>query len=152
LDKVIVTAMLLVAGVVSAVFMFKSIFPVVTQSSDAMTSMERRMNNQLQTQIQIVHAVQTGSNVELWVKNVGSLRIDGLDIADLFFGPEGNFTRIAYAAGTPNWQYVVENGTDWDPTTTIRITIFGYTPLDPGRYFVKLVLPSGVSDQYFFSW
>ena len=152
MDKVVVTAMLLVAGVVSAVYVFKSIFPVVAQSSDAMTSMERRMDEQLQTQIQIVHAVQTGTEVEVWIKNVGSLRIAGLETADLFFGPEGNFARIPYSTGTPNWQYVVENGTNWDPTTTIRITIFGYTPLNPGRYFVKLVLPSGVSDEYYFSW
>ncbi|MCL4395095.1 MAG: flagellin [Chloroflexi bacterium] len=152
MDKVVVTAMLLIAGVVSSVFAFKSIFPVVAQSSDAMTSMERRMNEQLQTQIQIVHAVQTGSNIEVWVKNVGSLRVGGLESADLFFGPEGNFARIPYSTGTPNWQYVVENATDWNPSATIRITIFGYTPLNSGRYFVKLVLPSGVSDEYFFSW
>jgi archaellum component FlaG (FlaF/FlaG flagellin family) len=117
-----------------------------------MTSMERQADQKLQTQIQIIHATQTGANVVLWVKNVGSLRIAGLESSDLFFGPEGNYVRIPYATGTPDWQYVIENGSNWDPAATIRITIYGYTPLNPGRYFVKLVLPNGVSDEFNFSW
>lgn len=144
--------MLVVAGVVSAVFVFNAIFPAITQSSDAMMSMERRADERLKTQIQVVHAAQTGSNVVVWVKNVGSVHIAGVDSSDLFFGPQGNYTRIPYGVGTPNWQYVVENDTEWNPTATIRITIFGYTPLTSGRYFVKLVLPNGISDEFYFSW
>lgn len=152
MDKIIVTALLLIAGVVSAVFVFNSLFPVITQSSDSMVSMERRANDQLQTQIQIVHATKTGNAVVLWAKNVGSVRILGVSSSDLFFGPQGNFARVPYGVGTPSWQYQVENDTDWNPTATIRITISGYSPLESGRYFVKLVLPNGVSDETFFSW
>lgn len=152
MDKVIVTSMLILAGVISAVFVWKAVFPAVAQSSDALTSMERQADEKLQTQIQIIHAAQTGSDVVLWVKNVGSVRILGIESSDLFFGPEGNFVRIPYASGTPDWQYVIENGTNWDPTATVRITIYGYTPLSSGRYFLKVVLPNGVSDEYSFSW
>lgn len=152
MDKIIVTALLLVAGVVSAVFVFNALFPVITQSSDAMVSMERRADDQLQTQIQIIHATQTGSTVVVWVKNVGSVRIIGVNSSDLFFGPQGNFARLMYGVGTPSWQYVIENDTDWNPTATIRITITGYSPLTSGRYFLKLVLPNGVSDETYFSW
>lgn len=152
MDKVIVTSMLIVAGVISAVFVWKSVFPAIAESSDAMTSMERQADQKLQTQIQIIHAAQTGANIELWVKNVGSVRVVGIESSDLFFGPESNYVRIPYAAGSPDWQYVIENGSNWDPTATIRITIYGYTPLTSGRYFVKLVLPDGVSDEFYFSW
>jgi hypothetical protein len=152
LDKIVVTALLLVAGVVSAVFVFNSLFPVITQSSDAMVSMERRADEQLKTQVQIIHATQTGANVVVWVKNVGSVRIPAVDSSDLFFGPQGNFARLPYGVGTPSWQYVVENGTEWNPTATIRITITGFSPLDPGRYFIKLVLPNGISDESYLSW
>ena len=152
MDKIIVTALLLIAGVISAVFVFNSLFPVITQSSDAMVSMERRADDQMQTQVQVVHATKTGNAIVLWVKNVGSVRILGVNSSDLFFGPQGNYARVPYGVGTPSWQYQVENDSDWNPTATVRITISGYSPLDPGRYFVKLVLPNGVSDETFFSW
>jgi hypothetical protein len=152
LDKVIVTALLLVSGVISAVFVFNTLFPVVIQSSDAIVSMERQADDRLKTQIEIIHAAQTGDTVVLWVKNVGSVRIMGVDSSDLFFGPQGNFARLPYGVGTPSWQYGVENGTEWDPAATIRITISGYSPLNSGRYFVKLVLPNGISDESYSSW
>ena len=152
MDKIIVTGLLLIAGVISAVFVFNSMFPVIAQSSDAMVSMERRADDRLKTQIQIIHASQAGSDVVVWVKNVGSVRIIGIDSSDLFFGPQGNFDRLPYGVGAPSWQYQVENDTDWNPTATIRITISGYAPLDSGRYFVKLVLPNGMSDETYFSW
>ncbi len=152
MDKIIVTALLVIAGVISAVSVFKSIFPAITQTSDAMVSMERQADDRLKTQIQIIHAVQTGSTVVVWAKNVGTVRIPAVSSSDLFFGPQGNYVRIPYGAGAPSWQSVVESGTDWDPTATIQITISGYSPLTPGRYFVKLVLPNGVSDEFYFSW
>ena len=152
MDKIIVTALLLMAGVISAVFVFNSLFPVIAQSSDAMVSMERRADDRLNTQVQIIHATQSGSDIVLWVKNVGSVRIIGVNSSDLFFGPQGNFARVPYGVGTPSWQYQVENDTDWNPTATIQITISGYSPLNSGRYFVKLVLPNGMSDETYFSW
>lgn len=152
MDKIIVTALLVIAGVVSAVSVFKSIFPAITQSSDAMVSMQQQANSRLQTQIQIIHAAQIGSTVIVWVKNVGSTRIAAINSGDLFFGPQGNYVRIPFGAGSPSWQSVLESGTDWDPTATIQITISGYSPLTSGRYFVKLVLPNGISDEFYFSW
>ena len=152
MDKIIVTGLLLIAGVISAVFVFNSLFPVIAQSSDAMVSMERRADDRLKTQVQIIHASQTGADIVLWVKNVGSVRIIGVETSDLFFGPQGNFSHVPYGAGAPSWQYQVENGSEWNPTSTIRITISGSSPLGPGRYFIKLVLPNGISDETYFSW
>ena len=152
MDKIVVTALLLVAGVISSVFLFNSLFPVITQSTDAMVSMERRADDRLKSQVQIIHEARADSVVVVWAKNVGSVRIIGVNSSDLFFGPQGNFARIPYGEGTPSWQYEVENGSEWNPASTIRITISGYTPLDAGRYYVKLVLPNGISDETFFSW
>jgi len=152
LDKTIVTALLVIAGVISAVFVFNSIYPAVVQSSEAMTSMERRMDDRLKSQVEIVHAAKSGTQVLIWVKNVGSTRIIGVESCDVFFGPEGAFSRIAYGVGTPHWEYVVENGTEWTPTATVRITIVDYSPLPSGRYFAKLVLPNGVADENYLSW
>lgn len=157
MDKTIVTALLVIAGVISAVALFNALYPMVTQGGEAMGSMERRLSDQLKTQVQIIHAAKSGSNtVTVWAKNVGSVRIIGADTSDLFFGPEGNFERIAYGgSGAPRWEYTVENATEWTPTATIKITITTASalPASPsGRYFVKLTLPNGVMHDYFFSW
>jgi hypothetical protein len=152
LDKTIVTALLVVAGVVSAVVFFNALFPVIAQSGAAMSSMERRMDDRLATQIQFIHGAQSGSNVVLWVKNIGSARILAPNSGDFFFGPQGNFVRLPYGAGSPHWEYAIENDTDWNPSTTIRITVVGPSPLPSGRYFAKLVLTNGISDEYYLSW
>jgi archaellum component FlaG (FlaF/FlaG flagellin family) len=151
-DKIFVTAFLVIAGVISAVFAFNAIYPAIVQSSDAMTSMERRMDERLKSQIEIIHAARSGSDALIWVKNVGSVRLAPPEASDLFFGPQGNFARIPYGTGLTHWEYVVENGDEWNPTATLKITVVNYAFSGPGaRYFVKFVLPNGVDHEYFFS-
>ncbi len=154
MDKVIVTAMLVVAGVISAVFVFNSIFPVIAQSSDAMVSMQQRIDDRLKSQVEIIQATKTPSDtIELWVKNVGDARIAPPESCDLFFGPQGNFARVPYGTGAVYWDYAIENDTDWNPRATLRITIYGYSPLTAGtQYYAKIVLPTGISSDYYFSW
>ena len=153
MDKIIVTALLVVAGVISSVAVFKNLYPVVTQSTEAMAGMERRTDERMKSQVQILHAATSGSNIVLWVKNVGSVRNIGVDSSDLFFGPQGNYARMPFGSGTPHWGYEIENGgVDWNPTMTIKVTIYSYGAPAPGRYFIKFVLPNGVADETFFSW
>lgn len=154
MDKTIVTALLVMAGVISAVFVFNSIFPAITKSSDALVSMQNRYDERLKTELKIVSATRSasGDDVLLWVKNIGNLQITGGESNDLFFGPQGDFQRIPYGTGTPHWEYAIENDTKWNPGATIRITISGFTPLDPGPYYAKLTVSNGVSDDYLFSW
>ena len=151
MDKTIVTALLVMAGVISAVFVFNSIYPAIVQSSDAMTSMERRMDERLKSHIQIIHATKSITTTTLvWVKNVGSLRVAPVEACDIFFGPEGNFVRIPYGTADGQWQYTLENAAEWTPSATVKITI--NTALVSGtRYFIKIVLVNGVSDEYYFS-
>ncbi len=152
MDKIIVTALLLIGGVTSSILMFNSVYPAVNQSNQAMVGMERRIDEQMRSQIEIIHGAKSGNTVLLWVKNVGSTRVAGVNTSDMFFGPEGAFVRIPYGTGTPHWEYAVENASEWTPTATIRITVVGFSPLDPGRYFCKFVLPNGIASEYYFSW
>lgn len=154
MDKVIVTALLIVVGVISVMMMFNALYPLIGQNADAMSAMQSRMDERLKSQIEIIHAAKSGSEAWVWVKNVGSLRVLGVESSDVFFGPQGNFARIAYNTGSGvYWNYQVENGGgDWNPTNTIKIAIKGYTFLGSGtRYFVKIVLPNGASAEYYFS-
>ncbi len=152
MDKTIVTALLVVAGVISAVFLFNSIYPTLVEGSQAMSVMERRIDERMKSQIEIIHVAKVGNNVMIWVKNVGSLRVLGVESADLFFGPQGNYSRVPYGAGSPNWTYTFENDTAWNPSATVKITVaFSSTPA-AGTYYAKMVVPNGVSDDYLVSW
>jgi hypothetical protein len=155
LDKIIVTSLLIIAGVISAIGVFNALYPMIGQSSDTMKSMQARMDERFKTQIQIIHAAKTSSNeIDVWVKNIGATRVLGVASTDVFFGPQGNFARVPYNTGTGTyWQYSIEGGSsDWNPSATIKIVIKGYTFLGPGtRYFCKIVLPNGVDSEYYFS-
>jgi archaellum component FlaG (FlaF/FlaG flagellin family) len=156
LDKAITTAFMVIASVVCAVLVFNVVYPAVIKSSDAMISMKSRVDERLKSQIEIIHAAKSADDVALvWVKNVGSLRIVSVESCDVFFGKIGEFYRIPYGDGEGNGTWTAEmegDGSVWDPTTTLKITIdLDYSLSQGERYFVKVVIPNGVSDEYYFS-
>ena len=154
MDKTIITSILIIAGVVSAVMVFQALYPAVQQSSEAMASMERRIGDQMKSQIEIIHAAgDGGSNAYIWVKNTGSTPVKAVDRCDVFFGPEDDFSRLDHkddGGPTPYWEWSVENDADWNPTATLLVTVTYGSSLS-GRYFVKVATPNGVSDEYYFS-
>jgi len=168
MDKAIMTTMLIVISMVMGVLLFNAAYPAIIESNDAMADMTNRASEQLLSQIRIIHVAseldsdgwwQDGNNngtfdVFVWVKNVGSTRLVAQEQIDLFFGPEGDFSRIAHvdaAAGYPYWSWQLENAAAWTPTATLKITIQHAAPLATGRYYVKLTTPNGTTDEYIFS-
>jgi len=156
-DKAITTALLIVAGVICIMFVFNSVYPAVNRSSAAMVSMAEQMDERMKSRINIVHAANSADRktVYLWVKNVGSTRIVSVEETDVFFGSSDNFSRIPYvndAGGSyPRWAYSLENDTEWRNSATIKITITFDSDPGAGTYFTKVVIPIGISDEYFFS-
>jgi len=156
-DKTITTAILILAGVVCMIFIFNSVFPMVNRSSQAMVSMADTIDDRMKSRINIVHAANTADRltVYLWVKNVGSSRIVSIEESDVFFGQEYDFSRIPYvddAGGSyPRWAYTIENDTEWKTGATLKITITYDSDPGAGTYFAKVVIPNGISDEYYFS-
>jgi archaellum component FlaF (FlaF/FlaG flagellin family) len=164
LDKTITTALLIIAGIVCSVFLFNSVYPMINRSSAAMVSMTEKIDDRMQSQIDIVHAANSADKrtVYIWIKNVGNSRIVAIDQTDVFLGPDGNFMRIPYHKnndGTeippPCWSYLIENNpgntTEWKPGETVKITVLNSDPLVSGTYFVKVVIPNGIAAEYYFS-
>lgn len=159
MDKTIITALLIIAGVVSAVALYNAVYPAVVQSGDALAGRQRRIDDRLESQIEVIHAVPWGvtdvDTVVVWVKNVGSCHISPVARCDVFFGPEGSYARIPHvdnARGKPYWEAELENLSEWDPTATLKITIdLDYYLTDGQRYYTKVIIPNGVSDDYYFS-
>jgi len=100
LDKTITTVLLIIAGVICSVYLFNSVYPMINRSSAAMVSMTDKIDDRMQSRIDIVHA--TGSpdrhTIYIWIKNVGSNRILDIPNTDLFLGPEGNYMRIPHTS------------------------------------------------------
>ncbi len=157
MDKVVTTALLMIAGVVGAIVIFNTVYPMLTRSSQAMVSMSDTMDDRMKSRINIVHAANESDRltVYIWIKNVGSSRIVTIKESDLFFGQETDFGRIPHVddagGGKPSWDFAIENDTEWLSSATVKVTVT-YTS-DPGAatYFVKFIIPNGISDEYFFS-
>ncbi|MEE8471342.1 MAG: hypothetical protein V3S51_08435 [Dehalococcoidia bacterium] len=171
MDKVLATVLLIVAAVVTVVIVLNAVYPAITSSSGAIGSASARLNERLRSQIEIIHATgelnsggsfsDTDSDgdfdVFIWVKNVGSETIDAINYSDVFItGNETVWAWIPYTddAGStyPQWSYSIENGTRWTKSTTLKIEInYDSSPLASGEYDVKVLIPNGISDDYYFS-
>ena len=166
MDKIIVTVLLILAGTITVVGLFNVVYPAVTQSGNALGRMAADVSDRVSSRVDIIHATgeldSNGAwqdtnadgyfNVFVWVKNVGSSRIQGIDECDVFFGEQGDFSRIPYvndAGGSlPSWTWSLENDTEWKGSSTLRITIYFSSPLSSGTYFLKVAIPNGVADEY----
>jgi archaeal flagellar protein FlaG len=170
MDKVLSTILLVVAAVVCVVLVINAVYPAITSSSGALSSISASMNERIKTQVKIIHAtgelnssgnwVDTNSNgdfdVLVWIKNIGIESVDDIGRCDVFLS--GNDTiwtwipYVDYADGSfPQWSYRIENGTEWGAATTLMIDIHYSSPLSSGQYNVKVMVPNGVSDEYDFS-
>jgi len=156
-DKAITTALLIIAGVVCMIFVFNSVYPMINRSSSAMVSMAQQVDERMQSRINIVHAANSSNHttVYLWIKNVGTQRIVNVKASDLFFGQTDNFSRVPYiddAGGTyPQWSFTLENATEWQTSATLKVTITYSSDPGSGTYFVKFIIPNGISDDFYFS-
>jgi hypothetical protein len=139
------------------IFVFNSVYPMVNRSSQAMVSMAEKVDERMKSRINIVHAANSANRttIYLWAKNIGTQRVTNIEDCDLFFGQENDFERIPYKGevdGTyPQWDYNLENDTEWETSATLKLTItFGSDP-GAGTYYAKFIIPNGIYDEYYFS-
>ncbi|MDY6907045.1 MAG: hypothetical protein SV910_02260 [Chloroflexota bacterium] len=157
MDKVVTTALLIIAGIICTVFIFNSVYPMVNRSSEAMVSMAENIDERMKSSINIVHAASSSDRLThyVWVKNVGDARITTIERSDVFFGKEGSFSRVPHTseagASYPRWSYTIENDAEWKKGATVKITITYDVDPGTGTYFVKVIIPNGIADEYYFS-
>jgi archaellum component FlaF (FlaF/FlaG flagellin family) len=156
-DKIITTTLLIIAGIVCTMLVFNTAYPMVSRSTQAMVSTAEKIDDRMESRINVVHAANTSNRqtVYIWIKNVGSSRIVSVEESDVFFGQEDDFSRIPYEddAGEayPRWAYTLENNTEWVSGATLKITITYEADPGAGTYYIKIVIPNGVMDEYYFS-
>ncbi len=151
MDKVMVTVLLLIAGVVCSMVLLNAVYPAITGSSGAIVDAASKIDDRIRSNISIIQISDSGNVVYIWIKNVGASSIGGVSSSDIFFGPQGNFAHIPYGGSTaPYWEYVIENDTRWGPSATLKITIH-YTTTPSGEYYFKAVIPNGISAEDYYS-
>lgn len=162
--------MLTIAGIASAVLIINALYPALNRSSGALTTAGDKVDERIKSDIEIVHAIgelnSSGSfsdtngnglfDIFIWVKNVGTTRISSITDVDVFVGKTGSFVRIPHevdveAGEYPRWSYSIENSTEWDSNATLRIQVTYSSTQSQGNYDVKVIIPNGVTDEYFFS-
>lgn len=153
MDNVMVILLLIIGGVVCCMVVINAILPAITESTGAISEAASKIDDRIRAKIEIIEVSDSGNDVYIWIKNIGASRIGGVDKSDVFFGLEGNFERIPYdalAASRPCWNYIIESGSAWNPTATVRVTIY-LTSAPVGSYYLKFVLPNGISVQEIYS-
>jgi archaeal flagellar protein FlaG len=171
MDKVLSTILLVVAAVVCVVLVINAVYPAITSSSGALSTISASMNERIKTQVKIINATgeldkngnwqDTNSDGDfdafVWVKNIGTVPVDDIGRCDVFLsGNDTIWTWIPYVdyAGSsfPRWSYVLGgNSTEWGIATTLMIDIHYSSPLPSGQYNIKIMVPNGVTDEYDFS-
>ncbi len=152
MDKIIVTVLLIIGGVVASLAIFNGIYPAIVQSSSSVTSATAKVSDRIETRIDIIQVSDNSTLIDFWVKNTGTVRIVSIDQSDIFYGPDTDFTRITYGGGTPPyWDYILEgSATEWTQATTLKGTIHLQSAITAGTYLLKMVSPIGINDQIIF--
>ena len=91
-----VTVLLLIAGVVCSMVLLNAVYPAITGSSGAIVDAASKIDDRIRSNISIIQISDSGNVVYIWIKNVGASSIVGISKSDVFFGPQGNFTRIIF--------------------------------------------------------
>ncbi|MDY6892329.1 MAG: hypothetical protein SVO26_01245 [Chloroflexota bacterium] len=170
MDKALTTILLVVAAVVCVTLVINAVYPAVTTTSGALGGASARMNERIRSHIEIIHAAgeldndgqwqdtneDSNFDIFIWVKNVGSEPVDDIERCDVLLS--GNDTvwawipHVDYADGEyPRWDEEIENGDEWGTATTVMIEVSYDETLSPGEYNVKVLIPNGISDDYYFS-
>ncbi len=159
--EAISSAILTIASII-CVFSFVSVvYPSVISAGDPIISRTNAMGDQILTDVEILHETTAaeGSEVNIWVKNVGPKGISSglISESDLFFGKSGNFERIPYDENgslAPCWNYSIEQSKDdnWDKGETLQIKIKPTdVPVSGEKYFIKFSAYNGVSKETYFT-
>jgi hypothetical protein len=146
--------MLIIGGVVASFALFNGIYPAIQRSGTAITSASDTLNDRIKSDIRIIQVNETGTEVDAWVKNVGSSDIVTVENSDIFFGPQGDFARIPYGttgSAAPYWNYQMEGtNSQWRPTDTNKIVIHLAGVPIPDTYVLKMIIPNGIFDETVF--
>ena len=165
-ESVITVSIITVACVVCATMLISALYPAMDRASSSATVTAEAMGDRITTSIEIIEKAKDSSDSSkcyIWLKNTGSVTIDSIASADVFFGETGEFTRMSYkdpfsVVPSHEWNYDIVGGDGddrWDPKETLEINIENVDTINAGagyEYYVKFILYNGESAEDVFSF
>jgi len=156
MDKVIVTALLIIGSVTAAVVAMATIGPAISGSAQSVVEANEEASVRLKTSIELIAVAPNpaGTQIDAWVKNVGVAPIAALDKSDVFvITPGTRFDAIAHAASGDNTWIEDPLPGPWNRGDTLHLTITlpAGNPLGAGDHVLSFSTPNGVAAQRIFS-
>ena len=156
MDKVIVTALLVIGAVTAAVVSITTIAPAVSASSQATATAAHEASSRILTSIEIIAVTSNsaGTTVDAWVKNVGATPILAIQKSDVFIiTPGTRFEAMTHAPSGDNSWMEQPPGSPWNRGDTLHlgITLAAGAPLAVGDHTLRISTPNGVTAEKFFS-
>ena len=148
MEKVITTALMLIASVIAATALINAVLPAANKSSGALLAANSVAADRIKTDIEIVHASgnDTSNKITLWVKNIGTKNIVPISASDVILTTPSDILRLPYVSGCSSecWDYSVEDsGSDWKQSVTVKFTLS--TSVSTGVYSITISVVNAVS-------
>ena len=159
MDKAITSGLLIIASVIAAVALINAVIPAMSESSGALVTANSAAADRIRTDIEIVHvASDTSSGSEdqiiVWVKNIGLKEIKPIESGDIFLTMPSTVNRLSHgsSSGSEYWDYIIENGTAWTQTVTVKMTLhLANGSVTAGAYNVSVSVYNSVNASKDFS-
>jgi len=163
MEKVIVSGLLVIASIVSAVLAITVLAPSSVDSKNSLLASNKAATSFVGTDIDGIKAVPDGAagiTVSAWFKNVGSVDVEPISGMDVFLLTGDRLVgRYIPYSNTPSaadhWEVVLPDDSDvWvqGETLLIRANLAISRPLSAGRHMVSLTTPNGVTGDILFEY
>jgi len=157
MDKVIVTALLIIAGVTAAALVVTTLSTVVGKSSRSVVESQKDMSERIQTDVKViqVHA-STATTTKAWVKSIGNSNVNFIELSDLFIASVDGvvFIPLTNGVGVENHWKTSKTGS-WTKGETVEfeMTLKASNPLVNGTTYVfSFSTPNGIASEYEFTY
>ncbi len=156
MDKVIVTALLIIGSVSAAVVAMVTIGPAISGSAQSVVEANEEASVRLKTSIELIAAAPNpaGTQIDAWVKNVGVATIAALDKSDVFvITPGTRYDAMTHAASGDNTWIEDPLPSSWNRGDTLHLTITlpAGNPPGAGDHVLSFSTPNGVTAERIFS-
>jgi archaellum component FlaG (FlaF/FlaG flagellin family) len=161
MDRVIVTGLLIIAGVITAVILLGVLSTSVGDTAQTIKTTGKQADAQTKSGITILQVLAhgNGTQLDIWVKNTGSIQIQPLEKVDVFLmdieGSWGDY--ITYLPGVPiggenTWRVLSQVGLKWNPGDTfqLRASLPANPILNNTGYNLSITTPDLYTTKYRF--
>ena len=112
MEKVITTAMLVIASLVAAIALINAVLPATGKSAGALAAANSEAAKRIKSDIDIIYATgDTSGTITVWVKNVGTQIIRSVKDSGIIIEKPNGAARLSYVDGCSSecWDFTLED-------------------------------------------